>query len=299
MMDIFLKYVWLLDLLYNVKRGLTLKEIKARWDNNRNLREEGELDTRTFHRYRHRIEELFSVNIECEHNKYFISNRTDIEEDNIRMWLLNTFSINSLVGGNGQLRKRIIFEDIPSGKNFLTDIIEAMRDNRKIEMNYQSYWSGCEKHYILEPYHVKVFNKRWYMIAYDRKAGILKTFALDRIVELCATAETFQYPKDFDPQTYFNDCFGIIHDEQEKVQRIRLKIYNNQDKYLRDLPLHHSQQIIETTADYSIFEYRIKVTFDLIQEILSHGSDWEVLAPQSLRDDIRRRAEETVKRYKE
>lgn|SRR5574344_119344 len=297
-MDIFLKYVWLLDTLYNVTRGLTLKEIKELWNNNRSMNEEGELETRTFQRYRHRIEEMFSVNIDCKHNRYFISNREDMKKDNIRMWLLKTFSINNLVGRNGQLRKRIVFEDVPSGKNFLTDIIEAMRDNRKVEMNYLSYWSECEIHYILEPYSVKAFNKRWYMIAYDVEADMIKTFALDRITELCALAETFQYPKDFDPQTFFDDCFGIINDNREKVQRIRIKVYNNQDKFLRDLPLHHSQREIKTAENYTIFEYRMKVTFDLLQEVLSHGEDWEVLEPQSFRDDIKGRVGEMNKLYK-
>jgi hypothetical protein len=137
-MDKFLKYVWLLELLYNKKDGMRLEDIKEQWDNNRNLREEGELDTRTFHRYRDRIEEtvLPSTSV-CEHYRYFISDRKDMENDNIRMWLLNTFSINNQVGENGQLRKRIQFEEIPSGKYYLTDVIEAMRNNQRIEIGYQ------------------------------------------------------------------------------------------------------------------------------------------------------------------
>jgi hypothetical protein len=189
-MDKFLKYVWLLELLYNKKDGMRLEDIKEQWDNNRNLREEGELDTRTFHRYRDRIEELFAVNISCEHYRYFISNRKDMENDNIRMWLLNTFSINNQVGKNGELRKRILFEEIPSGKYYLTDVIEAMRENRKIKIGYRKYRCDESKEYVLEPYFVKSFKKRWYMIAYDTEAEMVKTFSMDRVTEFFCTSET-------------------------------------------------------------------------------------------------------------
>jgi hypothetical protein len=297
-MDKFLKYVWLLELLYNKKDGMRLEDIKEQWDNNRNLREEGELDTRTFHRYRDRIEELFAVNISCEHYRYFISDRKDMENDNIRMWLLNTFSINNQVGENGQLRKRIQFEEIPSGKYYLTDVIEAMRNNQRIEIGYQKYSFDGSKQYVLEPYFVKSFKKRWYMIAYDTEAEMIKIFSMDRVTQFSHTAEKFKLPKDFNPQTYFDDCFGIINNDDIPVETLRLKVYNDQDYFLRDLPLHPSQRELQYTDDYTIFEYDIKITFDLMQEIMSHGEDWEVLAPQHLREEIKRRVQKMNGLYK-
>jgi len=297
-MDKFLKYVWLLELLYNKKDGMRLEDIKEQWDNNRNLREEGELDTRTFHRYRDRIEELFAVNISCEHYRYFISDRKDMENDNIRMWLLNTFSINNQVGENGQLRKRIQFEEIPSGKYYLTDVIEAMRNNQRIEIGYQKYQFDGSKQYVLEPYFVKSFKKRWYMIAYDTEAEMIKIFSMDRVTQFSHTAEKFKLPKDFNPQTYFDDCFGIINNDDIPVETLRLKVYNDQDYFLRDLPLHPSQRELQHTDDYTIFEFDMKMTFDLIQEIMLHGEDWEVLTPQSLREEIKKRVQKMNELYK-
>jgi hypothetical protein len=296
-MDKFLKYVWLLELLYNKKDGMRLEDIKEQWDNNRNLREEGELDTRTFHRYRDRIEELFAVNISCEHYRYFISNRKDMEDDNIRMWLLNTFSINNQVGKNGELRKRILFEEIPSGKYYLTDVIEAMRENRKIKIGYRKYRCDESKEYVLEPYFVKSFKKRWYMIAYDTEAEMVKTFSMDRVTEFFCTSDKFKLPKNFNPQTYFEDCFGIINNDDIPVETLRIKVRNDQEYFLRDLPLHSSQREIENTDDYTIFEFDIKITFDLMQEVLSHGESWEVMAPQHFREEIKKAARQMNENY--
>jgi hypothetical protein len=138
-MDILNKYIWMIETIYNSRKGITFNEIKERWDNDRNMRQEGELVIRTFHRYRDKIEEDFCINIDCMRNKYFISNREDLDNDTIRLWLFNTYSINNLIGKNGQLRKRILFEEIPSGKYYLTDVIEAMRNNQRIEIGYQKY----------------------------------------------------------------------------------------------------------------------------------------------------------------
>jgi predicted DNA-binding transcriptional regulator YafY len=55
---------------------------------------------------------------------------------------------------------------------------------------------------------------------------------------------------------------------------------------LRSLPLHHSQKEVETSEDFSIFAYYLCIERDFISEILSNGTDIEVLEPQSLRDNI-------------
>lgn len=288
----------MIETIYNSRKGITFNEIKERWDNDRNMRQEGELVIRTFHRYRDKIEEDFCINIDCMRNKYFISNREDLDNDTIRLWLFNTYSINNLIGKNGQLRKRILFEEIPSGKYYLTDVIEAMRNNQRIEIGYQKYQFDGSKQYVLEPYFVKSFKKRWYMIAYDTEAEMIKIFSMDRVTQFSHTAEKFKLPKDFNPQTYFDDCFGIINNDDIPVETLRLKVYNDQDYFLRDLPLHPSQRELQYTDDYTIFEYDIKITFDLMQEIMSHGEDWEVQAPQHLREEIRRRVQKMNELYK-
>lgn len=72
-----------------------------------------------------------------------------------------------------------------------------------------------------------------------------------------------------------------------EIERIRIKTLGNKTKYIQALPLHHSQQEVERTAEYSIFEYLLRPTYDFCQELLSHGSDLEVLSPQPLREQIK------------
>jgi predicted DNA-binding transcriptional regulator YafY len=136
----------------------------------------------------------------------------------------------------------------------------------------------------IEPYFVKVFKQRWYVIA---KSDLVRIYALDRIQSLTPTNHKFKMPVDFDPENYFNDCYGIIHDTGVEPQEVIIKVSERQSNYLRALPLHRSQQETETTSGYSIFRYYIKPTFDFRQEILSMGEDAEVIAPLSFRKEMK------------
>lgn len=296
--DLFDRYIWLVDTIYRAGK-ITLDEINERWLRSK-YSDGREIPLRTFHNWRNAIEDTFDINIECSRQGgyyYYIENADDIESGGIRNWLLNTFAVNNLINESHHLKRRILFEEIPSGQQYLTPIIEAMRDNLEIELVHQSYWRNSESTYTVQPYCVKVFKQRWYMTGYCRERDALRTFALDRIHKLTTLATKFNYPKDFDPKDYFDTSFGIIAGDEFQVQTIRIKVYEMHCQYVRALPLHHSQREIETNEWYSIFEYRMKLTFDFKQELISHGDDIEVIYPQSLRDEIINEIKKLCNRY--
>ena len=107
-------------------------------------------------------------------------------------------------------------------------------------------------------------------------------------------------PRDFSVDDYFADAFGIIVEPEEyDVETIHMKVYdiNHRREYLRSLPLHHSQREIEQTANYSVFELRLAPTYDFVQAILSMGDEVEVLTPEYVRQEVRRRVKEMHQRY--
>ncbi len=286
--DLFNRYVWLVDTIYRAGR-ITLGEINRRWLLNAMSGGE-QIPLRTFHNHRKAIEELFDINIECDKRggyKYYIENADDMRHGEVRSWLLNTFAVNNLINESRKLRSRILFEHIPSGRQYLTTVIEAMRDGFVLEMTYQSFWRDEAATFEIEPYCVKVFRQRWYMVGRSPWDGCLRIYSLDRVKFLAPTAKKFAMPRDFDAAGYFADSFGIIVlDEQSRPETIEVKVYGKQVKYFRALPLHHSQQESVTAGDHSVFSYYVKPTYDLRQELLSHGAEVEVLSPGWLRAEV-------------
>ena len=164
--DLFNRYIWLVDTIYRAGR-ISFEEINQRWRNS-GMSNGEDMALRTFHHHRHAIEEIFDINIECDKRNgycYYIENADDIEKGGIRNWLLNTFAVNNLINESHHLKHRILFEQIPSCQKFLTPIIEAMRDSTVITITYQSFWKEHPNTFVLEPYCVKIFKQRWYMLA--------------------------------------------------------------------------------------------------------------------------------------
>ena len=107
--------------------------------------------------------------------------------------------------------------------------------------------------------------------------------------------DKFTMPADFDPEQYFADCFGIVFSHGE-AKRVVIRVEARQAKYFRALPLHHSQQ--EMIHDnYSIFTYRLKLTPDFVQELLSHGANLTVIDPPELRAMVTESLKATLRNY--
>ena len=110
--------------------------------------------------------------------------------------------------------------------------------------------------------------------------------------------EHFVYPDDFNPETFFEGCIGVMVDEEYDIETVRLKVSAHQSNYIRSLPMHSSQKETEWNDDYSIFTLEVRPTFDFQQEILMNGSDMEILSPEWLRSEIAEKTEKMYNNYK-
>ena len=293
------RYLWLLNTLLQYKR-LTFDEIRNKWE--ASYMSEGKtLSLRTFHMHRHAVEEMFQVSVECDISdgyKYYIEDADSIAEDRARKWLLNSFNVSNMVSEGKMLKDRILLEDIPQGTEYLSDIIEAMRNNWVLEVDYKPFYEDKSKIYHVEPYCMKVFQHRWYVLGKFRELNGLRHFSLDRVNGIVQTKETFVYPEDFSPEDYYKNVIGIWTNEKYKPVDVVIRAYGLQSKYLRTLPLHETQEEINTTGEYVDFRYKLCVTNDLVRELLAKGADVEVLEPYYLKKKLINAAFEILKKYK-
>lgn len=291
------KYIWIID---TIKRHgtITREELNRRWRNTP-FSEGEDLPRRTFYNYRNAIEELFNINIECNPKTYeYYIEKTDEHEESMTDWLLYSSATNSALSDARDLSQRIFLESVPSAREFLATVMNAMREYRILKFTYKTYTRSLPKKGIqLEPYFLKIFRQRWYITGRNRADGQIKTYALDRMSDVIVETDTFEMPVDFDAEAYSRDAFGIIFTQGEPKE-IAIQTNTQQAKYLRTLPLHSTQR--ETMHDdYSIFTYRMKLTEDLVQELLSLGPNIKVLEPPELRAMIMTRLSDALKQYQQ
>ena len=280
---------------------LTLKQIQELWLKCSVNDERKPLAPRTFANHIASIADIFNIYIVCDrrNNTYSIDNESDIGSNDLRNWMLDALCINSLVKESTGLRDRIIFENIPSSHQFLAKLIQAIRDNRKVRVTYKGYTMGQEMTYDLEPYFIREFKRRWYLYAhkdYD-KDHEPHMYALDRMSEMEVLAETFDIPKSIDAEEWFCPLYGVRKYPDMKRERVVLKVYGKQVQFFRSLPLHHSQEEIESQEGFSIFTYHLAPDYDFRQDILSFGDKVEVLEPEGLRNCIKVAINNTCSRY--
>ena len=153
------------------------------------------------------------------------------------------------------------------------------------------------KEALVEPYLVKLFHRRWYLICRYHETGEFRTFSFDRMLTIESTNIRFKMDEGFDANEFFNNSFGIVKDNTS-MEHIVVRAYQNEKYYLRDLPMHHSQKMINEGEDYMDFECYLCPTLDFFGYLLSRGSYIRVLEPQWVADKLKKMHLEALNRYK-
>ena len=280
------KYIWLVQTFIRAgETGLSLDEISDRWES----RWDSAYSRRTFNNHREAVEEVFGIRIGCNRstNRYCVEYGDDISDSNAETaWLINTFTVNNMLSlGKERLSGRVSVEDIPSGHKHLTSIMEAMTEGHEVRIAYQKYTSSQADTYTLRPYAVKEFAKRWYIVAYCREREALRVYGLDRIQSLEITDCRFEMEHGFDVDELFATSFGIYLPEGPG-QTITFRTSATEAKYLRDLPIHGSQEEISSDGENVIFSIFVCPNKNLIMEFCKYGSRIEVLSPEPVRNAV-------------
>lgn len=252
---------------------------------------------RTFYNYREAIAQLFNIEILCDPATYeYYIDEGSAQQESVTSWLLDSAATNSMITASRDIADKVFLENVPSARRFLPVVMDALRGNIALTLDYHPYTrSRPTKDIELEPYFTKIFKQRWYVVGRNVKENKIKTYALDRMIDVRLSGKTFAMPADFNAADYFKDAFGIIVDQGE-TKTIRLQANPTQAKYFRALPLHHSQQ--EYAHDlYSIFEYRMRITPDLVNELLSYGSRITVVSPPELKAAIATELRKSLANY--
>lgn len=294
---LFKEYIWLVNTIRKAgDDGITFAEINEKWLETE-LSEGVELARSTFNRHKDAIEDIFGLIIDCNRlngYRYFISNEEVLSEDSIQNWMLNTLTVSNIIGEALTLQDRILLQPAPVEGDYLKMIIEAMKKNVKLAVDYRKYGDDEPRHLTFEPYCIKLFKQRWYILGHFHRNAIADrpevdyfgVFSFDRILNMSLTDDKFQMDPSFNAQAYFEECFGVLVNDDTVAQRIVIRVFGDERFYVRDLPIHKSQREIGQGEDYTDFELFMRPTIDLSTHFVSRSFLIKVLEPQWLADEI-------------
>ena len=252
---------------------------------------------RTFQRDLNDIRSLCNIDIQYNFSKKKYCIDSDGQpEVNDRIWeAFDTFNALNL---SDKLSNHIHFEKRkPQGTENLYGLLHAIKNRYHIKFTYQKFWDEEISQRHVEPYALKESRNRWYLLANDLKNKQIKSFALDRLTKLEILKKEFEFPKDFDVNEYYRYSFGIIGPNGQKPVEIILSFDPFQGKYVKSLPLHHTQQIVTDNDKEMIIKLKLCLTHDLLMELLSFGANMKVIKPKSLADQIKRAHAKALGQY--
>jgi len=254
---------------------------------------------RTFQRDLEDIRLLYGIDIQYDFSKkvYYI----DIDErSEIAVRVLEAFDIFNAMNLTDRLLDYIHFEKRkPQGTENFYELLLATKNRVQIQFSYQKFWGNEKTQRLVEPYALKEFKNRWYLLAKDLKGHRVESFALDRLSELEITKKQFQLPANFNVNEYYRYCFGIVSPNQLEPQEVILSFDPYQGKYVKTLPLHESQQILIDGDDELRIKLTLFITYDFVIEILSYGDNVRVIQPESLINNLKSIYQRALEQYDE
>ena len=281
------------------KRSSTFKEIQEKLALESELQDyDFNISKRTFQRDVKDINSIYSIAIEYDFSlkTYFI----DFEDQqDVKGRVLEAFDIFNALNISDRLSNHIHFEQRkPQGTDHLFGLLHAIKNNLQLKFTYYKFWEDDLTERSVDPYALKEFKNRWYVVGNDPKNGVIKSFALDRLSDLVITNKKFYKPNAFQVNQYYKNSFGIISPNEDTPEDIVLSFTPFQGKYIKTLPLHHTQHIITDTEEELRISLKLYITHDFFMEILSLGDKVKVIHPEKLKKQLLSTVNEVQKLYK-
>lgn len=311
------RLLYIAEQLKSKPNGITYEETKKFLE--KKFEEKGfelKFSEKTFNRDRNLIAEILGLESKYKKNSgTFALNNEELNHEST-----NTFDDILLIEAYRKSKKNskiVLFEKRePKGLHHFSDFIDAIQRHRVVSFTYQKYVENQPEKRVVVPYALKESQNRWYLLATDfsseNKKPLrnflssdekpdfekpkIKSFGLDRISD-AEVHHTRQLRFEKVLEDSFKHSFGVSSTLNETPQEIILSFTPHQGKYIKSLPLHHSQEILKEDERELRIKLKLFPTFDFIQEILSHGANVTVISPESFRDEIAKAISEMYKKY--
>lgn len=172
----------------------------------------------------------------------------------------------------------------------VTDLTRAWAERRVVRFRYRpARYDGTEREprvaevepYLLEP---SLATHALYLIGLDRTRGAIRTFKVERIVDLSLTPATFEAPEAVGLAATLRRAWDIIADQPET--EVVLRFAPSVAARVGEATWHPSQSVRELGDGSLEWRARVAGTIEIRLWILSWGDEVEVVSPSELRDDV-------------
>ena len=233
------------------------------------------------------LSKFMSTPFEKTIRKAFEKILTAIPEDEI----VDLYSINNIVSFDV---KPLRGDEERVVQNY-SMLAVAIEKKTRVWVRYYSASSDNVNERYVDPYHLRYYQGAWYLIGYCNMRKAIRVFALDRILDLKNTKDSFEPIRGFVLEDYLSRALGI--EAGKEPQEVCIRFDRHQARWIRERRWHHTQ-MIESQDDGSII---LRMTVSGLGEVkrwvLGFGGHAEVLYPEKLREELKEEAKSMLSIY--
>ena len=184
-----------------------------------------------------------------------------------------------------------------TGLQYVEPLAQAIIHKYPIKLTYKPFW-GKEKEINIHPYHLRQYNKRWYIFAYCEEQHEIHNYPLDRIVQLEHLSKPYR-ETDIDFEEYFDEIVGVTNYKNAKIVKVVLKVDKKSVDFIRTKPLHWSQTELKelNSESHSFIQLKLKVNTEFKMLLFSYNDEIEVIEPIWLRDFFAEKIKKMATKY--
>jgi predicted DNA-binding transcriptional regulator YafY len=166
-------------------------------------------------------------------------------------------------------------------------VSESLQRGVALALRYHRPGESPGEERVVKPYSLVVFGRDWMMLALDETDGRVKNFYLARIENARPTERRYAIPRDFDPETFFRNTFGIFVGS-EKPFRFRVRFSREISEEVRELQFHPKQKIERGPDGEAILELPAESLKEARRFVLGYGRDAVAISPPELVDQLQK-----------
>jgi len=205
-------------------------------------------------------------------------------------------SIKQLATGDVSKRIKILrmtYRALPEG--VFQIIAEATAQRRRVIIIHHGREKGQVTEREVSPQRLVHYRDNWYMDGWCHLRGNLRTFSIDRIRAVRLNARKAKYISDKALDDYFARSYGIFAGKPKYVAVLRFS--ENASPWVATEHWHPRQEMVWNDGR---LELRVPCSDprELIQDILKHGEDVEVISPPELTKFVKARLSRALSQYK-
>ena len=174
-------------------------------------------------------------------------------------------------------------KDYSGKEEVINQLTEAILQKKICLVTYHSFSDDKIKDFKINPLHFFEREGGLYVFAETTSFGDVITLAVERIKSLVITQDSFEYPKDFDPEALLDSAFDIVYEEPTNF---KIWFSSDQARYIKERVWSKTQKIEDQKDGSIILTMRTAGMWDVKRWVLSNGAHAKVLEPEELKQEI-------------